>query len=74
MSFEISSRVQGKYESTVVTEWLMKGTHEGSFFGAEPTNREVEISGVDIILIRNEKITSIKSYYDTDQFNKQLGL
>jgi len=74
ISFEICSVLKNSKEDIVVLEWLMKGTNDGSFFGARPTNKEIEISGVDIFYVENEKITSIKSFYDSSQFATQLKL
>ena len=62
ISFEILTIVEGSAEKNFALEWSMKGTNTGSFFGA------------DIIKIKDEKIISIKSYYDSSQFSTQLGI
>lgn len=74
VSFEIISVIKDRTDDVFVLEWLMKGTNSGSFFGAEPTNKEIKILGADIIQIKNEQISSIKSFYDSSQFATQLGL
>lgn len=41
---------------TVVSEFIMKGTHKGEFIGITPTNKIIEMKGVDIDKIVNGKI------------------
>lgn len=55
ISFEILTIVEGSAEKNFALEWSMKGTNTGSFFGAEPTNKEIEISGADIISLMTKK-------------------
>ncbi|MBL1278430.1 MAG: ester cyclase [Ectothiorhodospiraceae bacterium] len=74
VSFEIITLVKDSTDSFIAFEWSMKGTNTGSFFGAEPTNKQIEILGADIIQIKDEKIISIRSYYDSGQFAAQLGI
>ncbi|MDE5974277.1 MAG: ester cyclase [Eubacterium sp.] len=41
---------------TVVSEFIMRGTHKGEFIGITPTNKVIEIKGVNIDKIVNGKI------------------
>ncbi len=41
---------------TVISEFIMRGTHKGNFLGIEPTNKIIEMTGVDIDKIVNGKI------------------
>jgi len=41
---------------TVISHYSMKGTHLGSFFGAPPTGKKVEINGTAILRFENGKI------------------
>ena len=41
---------------TVISEFIMRGTHKGEFIGITPTNRVIEMTGVDIDKIVNGKI------------------
>ncbi len=43
-------------EETVVSEFIMRGTHKGEFIGITPTNKIIEMKGVDIDKIVNGKI------------------
>lgn len=42
--------------NTVISEFIMRGTHKGKFIGITPTNRVIEMTGVDIDKIVNGKI------------------
>lgn len=72
VSFEVITLVKESTGGLLAFEWSMKGTNTGSFFGAEPTNKKIEILGADVIQIKDEKIISIRSYYDSSQFSTQL--
>ena len=32
----------------IISEFIMKGTHRGDFVGITPTNKDLEITGIDI--------------------------
>jgi predicted ester cyclase len=40
----------------VISEFIMRGTHKGEFFGITPTNEVLEITGVDIDKVIDGKI------------------
>lgn len=40
----------------VISEFIMKGTHKGNFIGITPTNKVLEITGVDIDKVIDGKI------------------
>lgn len=40
----------------VISEFIMRGTHKGDFIGITPTNKVLEITGVDIDKVINGKI------------------
>ncbi len=40
----------------VVSEFIMRGTHKGEFIGIKPTNKVLEITGVDIDKVIDGKI------------------
>lgn len=41
---------------TVVSEFIMRGTHKGEFIGITPTNKVIEMKGVDIDKVVSGKI------------------
>ena len=41
---------------TVISEFIMRGTHKGEFKGITPTDKIIEITGVDIDRVVNGKI------------------
>ena len=40
----------------VISEFIMRGTHKGDFLGITPTNKVLEITGVDIDRVVDGKI------------------
>lgn len=40
----------------VISEFVMRGTHKGEFIGITPTNKVLEITGVDIDKVMDGKI------------------
>lgn len=42
--------------NTVISEFVMTGTHKGEFIGITPTNKVISISGVDIDTVVDGKI------------------
>ena len=55
-------------------EWLMIGTNTGDFFGNPPTGKNIEIKGIDAIMLESAKIKEVRSYYDSSLFSLQLEL
>lgn len=43
-------------ENYIISEFVMKGTHKGEFIGITPTNKVLEITGVDIDKVIDGKI------------------
>ena len=58
-----------------VVEWRMSGTFSGGGFkGLEPTGRQVELRGLDIMEIQEQEILSNTAYYDGAEFARQVGM
>lgn len=55
---DYSVNIIRQYEdgNTVISEIIMRGTHGGEFIGITPTNKIIEITGVDIDKVFNGKI------------------
>lgn len=49
----IRQYIDGDY---VISEFIMKGTHKGGFMGIEPTNKVLEIAGVNIDRVIDERV------------------
>jgi steroid delta-isomerase-like uncharacterized protein len=76
LSFE--SRRQYIREDLVVQEWTAHGTHLGkmrrSGIEVEPTHRQVEYRGMDVIPIREGLVARKDVYSDSVTLLRQLGL
>lgn len=61
-------------EDHVAARFTMTGTHEGPFHGAEPTGREVEITGIAVFRFEDGKIA--EWWLESDQLGalQQLGI
>jgi len=58
-----------------VIEWRMRGTFSGATFqDVEPTGKSIEIRGVDLMTIENDRIVHNTAYYDGMDFARQLGM
>lgn len=63
-----------EHDDKVVVRWSGRGTHTGKFVFLEPTNREVTVSGIDIVRIAGGKIVERWGYYDQIAILRQLDL
>jgi steroid delta-isomerase-like uncharacterized protein len=76
LSFE--GRRQYIREDLVVQEWTARGTHEGAMtrgsVKVEPTGRQVEYKGMDVIPIRDGLVARKDVYSDSITLLRQLGL
>ena len=65
-------------EDLVVQEWTARGTHEGTMtrggVKVEPTGRQVEYKGMDVIPIRDGLVARKDVYSDSITLLRQLGL
>ena len=55
---DYSMKILRQYEDgdAIISEFIMRGTHKGEFIGITPTNKVIEITGVDIDRVMNGKI------------------
>lgn len=58
----------------VITEFIVRGTHQGELFGLAPTNRRVKIQVCNIVEFRDGKVFAEREYFDTLFMMQQLGL
>jgi len=58
----------------IAKHWTFKGTHTGEFFGIPATGREVNVSGVTLVKMKDGKIAQEQDFFDNLEFMQQLGL
>ena len=65
-------------EDGAVVEFAGRGTQTGTFITPEgeimPTGKRVDVPFCDVFKIKNGKIVSYNSYFDSSTMMKQLGL
>lgn len=58
----------------VMAEATVSGTFEGELYGAPPTGRSMEFTGVDKLVISNGMVQEHRIYYDQKEMLAQLGI
>lgn len=58
----------------VIAEGTLSGTHKGPFFGLQPTKKQMNVHGLDIIQFKDGKVVSGRSYGNGAEMMTQLGL
>ena len=55
---DYTMKILRQYEADdyVISEYIMRGTHKGEFVGITPTNKILEITGIDIDKVTSGKI------------------
>jgi len=59
---------------TVISRYIMRGTHLGEFQGMPATGNKLETSGILIFRIKNGKVVEIREEFDSVGFMQQLGM
>lgn len=54
--------------------WTFRATHRGTFMNIPPTNKFVEVRGVSILTIENNRIARLLRIWDTAGMLRSLGL
>ena len=54
--------------------WTARGTHQGRFFGIEPTGNKVVFHGIETLKIVNHLITERTGDWDAIEILQQLGV
>jgi steroid delta-isomerase-like uncharacterized protein len=72
ISFTVTD-IFGK-DDKIVKHWNFKGKHTGDFFGIAPTGKDVNISGVTLVKMKDGKIAQEHDFYDNMEFMQQLGV
>lgn len=61
-------------EDAVAVRWTVSGTHEGEFFGVEPTGEAFEIEGFELDRVHDGEVTETWTVYDALGLLQQLGI
>lgn len=61
-------------DEVIMAEWTVSGTHEGEFNDIPPTERELELTGMDKILVADGKVQEHRIHYNLQEMFEQLGL
>lgn len=58
---------------TVVTRWTARGTHRGKFMGVPPSGRRIEVSGMSMDRISEDRIVENWNYWEALEMMRQIG-
>ena len=72
---ETTYEVVAASDNNVVIEWRMRGNFTGApFQDVDPTGKPLELRGVDLMRIEDDRIVHNTAYYDGMDFARQLGM
>ncbi len=60
-------------DNKVIARWNCTGTQTGNFFGMEPTNRAIDVTGITIFEIIDGKINQLWNNWDQFTLVQQLN-
>ncbi len=72
LTFEVTYKIARG--NNVAEQWIIRGTHRGSFIGVPATGRRVEIPGMSMVELRDGKFLSDHFYFDSGIALRQMGL
>lgn len=58
----------------VLTRWVMTGTHQGAYLGAQPTGKRIRVEGMSLDRLADGVVISGFDGWDAYGFRRQLGL
>ena len=61
-------------DDVVITEFIVRATHQGELMGIAPTGRKVEVLVCNVIEVRDGRIYAEREYLDTAHLMQQLGV
>lgn len=74
VSFEIQELIADSETDTVVTRWVLTGTHLGEFWGAPASGNRINVDGVSIDRVKDGMVVSGFDAWDSIVLRKQIGL
>ncbi len=72
--FDIQELVADEATNTVVSRWVLTGTHSDEFWGAKATGNRIEVPGVSIDRIHDGMVVSGFDAWDSMVLRRQIGL
>jgi steroid delta-isomerase-like uncharacterized protein len=70
---QVADMVVDSESGTVAVRWFATGTHQGEYFGAQPSGRSIRFKGIEIIRLRDDRITERWGEWDGIDLLEQLG-
>jgi steroid delta-isomerase-like uncharacterized protein len=74
INFEIQELVADEETDTVVSRWVLTGTHSDEFWGAAATGKKIKVDGVSIDRIKDGMVVSGFDAWDSMVLRRQIGL
>jgi steroid delta-isomerase-like uncharacterized protein len=74
VNFEIQELIADSETDTVVTRWVLTGTHLGEFWGAPASGNRINVDGVSIDRVKDGMVVSGFDAWDSIVLRKQIGL
>ncbi len=72
LNFEVTYKIART--DNVAEQWVIRGTHRGTFIGVPATGRRVTIPGMSMVELRDGKFLSDHFYFDSGIALRQMGL
>jgi steroid delta-isomerase-like uncharacterized protein len=61
-------------DGRVVLVWIARGTHGGTLMNIPPTGRKIEVRGVSILRVADNRISAAKHIWDVAGLLRNIGL
>jgi len=58
----------------VVVRWTLTGTHKGEYYGAPPTNKQIDVEWASFYYFEGDKVVEVSHFVDTLTMFSQLGI
>lgn len=54
--------------------WTAEGTHDGEFWGVEPSGNDVHLSGIDVVRVEDGEFAEVWTVYDSVTLLRQMDV
>lgn len=72
VAFTVEDLLGGDDRFTV--RWTAEGTHDGEFWGVEPTGNDIHLSGIDVVRVEADEFAEVWTVYDSVTLLRQMGV